>query len=157
MRASTLAIFPLTACASAVYREPGNVATATLRIENQGPPLFGYELEAHTYEDAAACGGRLRVASAKILPRGVAHTVRVAAGSDFTLTLRGTGGGPSRSDSCALAGTFKPMAGEHYAALFRAEERRCELLFLRQQTGAGGARRYIREASHRARTEPDCL
>ena len=157
MRASTLAIFLLAACAPAAYREPANVDTATLRIENQGPALFGYELEADTYEDAAACGGRLRVASAKALPRGVAHTVRVAAGTDFTLTIRAAGGGPSRGDSCALAGTFAPTAGEHYAAIFRADERKCELLLLRQQTVATGARRYVREVSYRERYDAACL
>ena len=156
MRASALAVVVIAACATAVYVEPSEGDTATLRIENQGPALFGYELDADTYQDAAACAGRLRVASAKALPRGVAHTVRVAAGTDFTLTLRGAGGGPSRSGSCAVAGTFTPAAGGHYAAMFRVEERKCELLFLRQQT-ASAARRYVREASYRPRAEPNCL
>lgn len=157
MRASALAILLLAGCAAPIYIEPSEGDTATLMIENQGPALFGYELEAYGYEDPPACVGHLRVASAKALPRGVAHTVRVAAGRDFTLTLKGTGGGPSRSDSCALAGTFTPAAREHYAAIFRADAHKCELLLLRQQTMASGARRYVREASYRPRAEPNCL
>jgi hypothetical protein len=158
MRASVLLIGLTTvACAPAAYLEPVDVDTATLRIENQGPAIFGYQLEADTYENAAACSRRLRLAAPRVLPRGVAHTVHVAAGADFTLTLRGMGGGASRSDSCALAGTFTPAAGERYVAIFRADERKCELLFLRQQTAAGGARRYVREASYRDRHEPACL
>jgi hypothetical protein len=86
------------------------------------------------------CACRLhRLASARALPRGVAH-VRVAADADFTLTLRGSGGG----------------AGERYAAIFRADGSKCELLFLRQQTAPAGARRYVREASYRPRQEPAC-
>jgi len=157
VRTSALALaFVVAGCAPAAYLEPVDVETATLRIENQGPAIFGYQLEADTYENAAACSGRLRVASARALPRGVAHTVHVAASADFTLTLRGTGGGASRGDACALAGTFTPSAGERYVAIFRADERKCELLFLRQQTAAGGARRYVREASYRPRQEPAC-
>jgi hypothetical protein len=155
MRASA-AVLLLVACAPAAYVEPSG-DTATLRIENQGPAIFGYQLEADTYEDAAACSGRLRLASAKALPRGVAHTVKVAADAEFTLTLRGSGGGASRNDSCALAGSFTPSAGERYVALFRAEDKKCELLFVRQQSAAGGARRYVREASYRERREPGCL
>jgi hypothetical protein len=157
MRASRLAlVLTAAACAPLAYVEPSGVDTASLRIENQGPAIFGYALEAVTYENAAACSGRLRVASAGALPRGVAHTVQVAAGADFTLTLRGTGGGASRSDSCALAGTFTPGAGERYVAIFRAEGSKCELLILRQQTAPGGARRYVRDASYRPRQEPAC-
>jgi len=158
MRASALAFaFATMACAPMTYIEPPEGDTATLRIENQGPAIFGYELEAFAYENPAACSGRLRLAGAKALPRGVAHNVHVAAGADFTLTLRATGGGASRSDSCALAGTLTPGAGERYIAIFRADERKCELLFLRQQTAAGGPRRYVREASYRERHELACL
>jgi len=158
MRASALALILATAgCAPAAYIEPAELATATLRIEHQGPAIFGYQLEADTYENAAACSGRLRVASPQALPRGVAHTVRVAADADFTLTLRGSGGGASRAESCTLAGTFRPGAGERYAAIFRVDERRCELLFLRQQATPSGARRYFPEASYRQRHEPACL
>ena len=118
MRTSALALaFVVAGCAPAAYLEPVDVETATLRIENQGPAIFGYQLEADTYENAAACSGRLRVASARALPRGVAHTVHVVASADFTLTLRGTGGGASRGDACALAGTFTPSAGERYVGL----------------------------------------
>jgi hypothetical protein len=91
------------------------------------------------------------------LPRGVVHTVRLAADAEFTLTIRGSGGGASRSDSCALAGSFIPAAGERYVVIFRAEERKCELLFVRQQSAPGGARRHVREASYRDRHEPACL
>src|SRR2546425_6673273 len=138
MRAKAMALaFAVIACAPVAYIEPLEGDTASLRIENQGPAIFGYQLEADTYENAAACSGRLRVASARALPRGVAHTVHVAASADFTLTLRGTGGGAARGDACALAGTFTPSAGERYVAIFRADERKCELLFLREQTAAG--------------------
>jgi hypothetical protein len=158
MRASTLAIaLTAAACAPMAYVEPSGIDTATLRIENQSPAIFGYELEADTYQDASACTGRLHVASARALPRGVAHAVRVAAGADFTLTLRGSGGGASRADSCTVAGTFTPGAGERYMAIFRVGERRCELLFVRQQTAPGGARRYVGDASYRDRHEPACL
>ncbi|HEY3073929.1 MAG TPA: hypothetical protein VGJ74_02020 [Burkholderiales bacterium] len=139
------------------YIEPSGVDTASLRIENQGPAIFGYELEAVTYENAAACSGKLRLTNARALPRGVTHTVQVAAGADFTLTLRGSGGGATRTDSCALAGTFTPGAGERYVAIFRADGSKCDLLFLRQQTAPGGARRYGRDASYRPRQEPACL
>lgn len=158
MRASAVAIVvAAVACAPAAYVEPSGVDTATLRIENQSPAIFGYELEADTYEDASVCTGRLRLASARALPRGVAHVVHVAAGADFTLTLRGSGGGAARADSCTVAGTFTPGAGERYAAIFRVAERRCELLFVRQQATPGGARRNVREASYRDRYEPACL
>jgi hypothetical protein len=158
MRARPLAIvLTAVACAPAAYLEPAGGDTATLRIENQSPAIFGYELDADTYQDASACTGRLRVASARALPRGVAHAVRVAAGTDFTLTLRGSGGGASRADSCTVAGTFTPGAGERYMAIFRVGERRCELLFVRQQTAPGGARRYVSEVSYRDRQEPACL
>jgi len=158
MRASTLAIaLTAAACAPMAYVEPSGVDTATLRIENQSPAIFGYQLEADTYKDASACTGKLRVASAQALPRGVAHAVHVAAGTDFTLTLRGSGGGASRADSCTVAGTFTPGAGERYVAIFRVGERRCELLFVHQQSVPGGARRNVREASYRERYEPACL
>lgn len=161
MRTSVLAVvlaavLITVGCAASAYIEPTGVDTATLRIENQGPAIFGYELEAETYGDGTACSGRLRLAAARALPRGVAHSVHVAADADFTLTLRGSGGGPSRTDSCALAGTFRPGAGERYLAIFRVDERRCELLFLRQQAVPGGARRYLPEASYRPRHEPAC-
>jgi len=158
MRAKAMALaFAVIACAPVAYIEPLEGDTASLRIENQGPAIFGYALEADTYENAAACSGRLRLAGAKTLQRGVAHTVRVAADGEFTLTLRGSGGGASRTDSCTLAGSFVPGAGEKYIAIFRAEERKCELLFVRQQSAPGGARRYVREASYRDRQEPACL
>ena len=158
MRTSALALaFVVAGCAPATYLEPVDVETATLRIENQGPAIFGYALEADTYQNAAACSGRLRLAGPEALPRGVAQTVRVAADAEFTLTLKGSGGGASRSDSCALAGSFVPGAGERYLAIFRAEERKCELLFVRQQAAPGSARRYVREASYRDRYEPACL
>jgi hypothetical protein len=73
------------------------------------------------------------------------------------LTLRGSGGGASRVDACALAGTFTPATGERYVVVFRAEERKCELLLLRQQATPGGARRYFPETSYRQRHEPACL
>jgi hypothetical protein len=142
------------ACAPVAYVEPVGVDISTLRIENQSPAIFGYELAADTYQDASACSGRLRLAGAAALPRGVLHTVRIAADHDFTLTLRGSGGGPSRADACTLAGTFRPSAGERYVAVFRVEERKCQLLFVRQQSSA---RRYVQEATYRDRHEPDCL
>ena len=158
MRAKAMALaFAVIACAPVAYIEPLEGNTASLRIENQGPAIFGYALEADTYQNAAACSGRLRLAGPEALPRGVAHTVRVAADAEFTLTLKGSGGGASRVDSCTLAGTFTPGAGERYIAIFRAEERKCELLFVRQQAAPGGARRYVREASYRDRYEPACL
>ena len=158
MRAKAMALaFAVIACAPVAYIEPPEGNTASLRIENQGPAIFGYTLEADTFENTAACTGRLRLAGSKALPRGVAHTVRVAADAEFTLTLKGSGGGASRVDSCTLAGTFTPVAGERYIAIFRAEERKCELLFVRQQAVPGGARRYVRETSYRDRYEPACL
>jgi hypothetical protein len=143
------------ACAPAAYVEPTGADTAILRIENQTSAVFGYELEADTYRDAAACAGRLRLADARALPRGVSHSAHVRAAAEFTLTLRGTGGGASRSDSCALAGTFTPVAGERYVAIFRSSARKCELVFAHQQSGA--ARRYGREASYRERYDAACL
>src|SRR2546426_6686042 len=78
MRAKGMALaFAVIACAPVAYIEPLEGDTASLRIENQGPAIFGYALEADTYENAAACSGRLRLAGAKTLQRGVAHTVRV--------------------------------------------------------------------------------
>ena len=127
MRAKAMALaFAVIACAPVAYIEPLEGDTASLRIENQGPAIFGYALEADTYENAAACSGRLRLAGAKTLQRGVAHTVRVAADGEFTLTLRGSGGGASRTDSCTLAGSFVPGAGEKYRQLigFRRDQRR---------------------------------
>ena len=49
----------------------------------------------------------------------------------------------------------RPARGERYAAIFRAEERKCELLLVKQSPG--GARRYLREASYRERHERACL
>ena len=155
MRASLLVVGMLTACAPAAYVEPTGADTAILRIENQTSAVFGYELEADTYQDARACAGRLRLAEARALPRGVSHNVHVRADADFTLTLRGTGGGASRSDSCALSGTFTPVAGERYVAIFRSGERKCELIFAHQQ--AAGGRRYAREPSYRERYDAACL
>src|SRR5438105_1948409 len=116
MRASTAGLLLLAACAPLPYAEPAGEEIATLRIENQSPAVFGYELEAIAYEDANACAGKRRVASTRELVRGVPHTLRVAADADFTLTLRASGGGASRGDSCTLAGTFRPARGERYAA-----------------------------------------
>lgn len=155
MRASLLAVGLLAACAPAAYVEPTSGDTAILRIENQTSALFGYELEADAYRDSAACAGRLRLAESRALPRGVSHNVRVPADTEFTFTLRGTGGGASRSDSCALAGTFTPVAGQRYVAIFRSAERKCELVFAHQQ--AAGGRRYAREPSYRERYDAACL
>ena len=59
MRASAMALgFAAMACAPVTYVEPLEGDTATVRIENQGPAIFGYELEAIAYENAAACSGR---------------------------------------------------------------------------------------------------
>lgn len=159
LRASlcALLIAALAGCESAAYVEPSGADTASLRIENQGPAIFGYELEADTYADPAACRDRLRLAGRRDLPRGAARSVHVAANNDFTLTLRGTGGGASRGDSCTLAATFRPSPGELYVAVFRAERRRCELLLVRQQSAPGGGRRYVDERSYRPRYEPACL
>lgn len=155
VRASLLAVGLLAACAPAAYLEPTGAGTAILRIENQTSAIFGYELEADTYRDSGACAGRLRLADSRALPRGVSHNVHIRADTEFTLMLRGTGGGASRSDSCALAGTFTPAAGERYVAIFRSDERKCELIFAHQQTAAG--RRYAREPSYRERFDAACL
>lgn len=144
----------LAACAPAAYVEPAGGETALLRIENQTAAIFGYEIEADAYQDAASCAGRLRVADPRALPRGVSHTVHVPAGVEFTLTFRATGGGASGAESCTVAGTFTPAAGERYVAIFRSE-RKCELIFAHQQTQAG--RRYVREPSYRERYEAACL
>ena len=154
-RASLIALGLVAACAPAAYVEPTGADTAILRIENQTSAIFGYELEADTYRDAGACAGRLRLADSRALPRGVSHNVRVRADSEFTLMLRGTGGGAARNDSCALAGTFTPIAGERYVAIFRSGERKCELVFAHQQSG--GPRRYSREPSYRERYDAACL
>lgn len=151
----TFAVMALGACAPAAYMEPTGGATATLRIENETAAVFGYELDADTYSDAAACAGRLRIADARALLRGVPRTVRVAADAEFTLTFRGSGGGASRAESCAVAGTFRPVAGERYVAIFRSNLQKCELVFAHQQSA--GARRYSREASYRERFEAACL
>ena len=145
----------LAACAPAAYVEPSGGDTAILRIENQTAAIFGYELEADAYQDAAACAGRLRIADARALPRGVSHSVRVRADAEFTLTFHATGGGASRGEACAVAGTFTPVAGERYVAIFRSGERKCELVFAHQQ--AGGGRRYAREPSYRERYDATCL
>jgi hypothetical protein len=155
VRASLLAVGLLAACAPAAYVEPTGGDTAILRIENQTSAIFGYELEADTYQDAAACAGRLRLADARALPRGVSHNVHVRADAQFTLLLRGTGGGASRGDSCVLAGTFTPAAGGRYVAIFRSGERKCELIFAHQQAAA--VRRYVREPSYRERYDAACL
>src|SRR6185369_7637119 len=109
----------------------------------------GYELEADTYKDAATCSGRLLIADARALPRGVSHSVHVRPDAEFTLTFHGSGGGASRTESCAVAGTFKPSAGERYVAIFRSGQQKCELVFAHQQDGS--ARRYARESSYRDR------
>ena len=147
----------LAACAPAMYVVPPGTQTASLRIENQSPPIFAYELEADTFQDSGSCSGRLLVASPRELPQRVPHTVQVASGSAFTLLLRASGGGASRAESCVLAGTFTPLPGEHYVALFRVAERRCELLLLRQQSSPGGGRRYVDEATYRERRDAACL
>ena len=154
-RASLVTVGFIAACAPAAYVEPTSGGTAILRIENQTSAVFGYELEADTYRDAGACAGRLRLADSRALPRGVSHNVLLRADSEFTLMLRGTGGGASRSDACALAGTFTPLVGERYVAIFRSGERKCELIFAHQQ--AGGGRRYAREPSYRERFDAACL
>lgn len=151
-----LAVIALVACAPAAYVEPAGGETATLRIENETAAIFGYELEADTYSDAGACAGRLRIADARALPRGVPRNLRVSADAEFTLTFRGSGGGASRADSCAVAGTFRPLAGERYAAIFRSTQQKCELVFAVLQSGSS-ARRYVREPSYRERFEPACL
>ena len=145
----------LAACVPAAYVEPTGGDTAILRIENQTAAIFGYELEADTYRDGMTCAGRLRLADAHAFPRGVSHSVHVAADAAFTLSFLGTGGGASRSDSCALAGTFMPRAGERYVAIFRSGERKCELIFAHQQPGGG--RRFAREPSYRERYDAACL
>ena len=155
MRAIALAFIALGGCAPLPYVEPAGGETATLRIENQTAAVFGYELEADTYKDAATCAGRLRIADARALPRGVAHNLRVGAAAEFTLTFRGSGGGASRAESCAVAGTFTPVAGERYVAIFRSGQQKCELVFAHQQPG--GARRYAREPSYRDRFDAACL
>jgi hypothetical protein len=147
----------LAACADPAYVEPSGPGTASLRIENQGPPVFGYELEADTYQEPSACRGRLVLASARTLAHGLPYVVRVVAQAPFTLTLRASGGGPSRGDACVLAGTFTPSAGERYLAIFRAQSGKCELVFVHQQATRGGARRYVDEPSYRPRSEPACL
>lgn len=154
MRAHASLLLMLAGCAPAAYVEPAGSETAILRIENQTAPVFGYDLEADTYQDGASCAGRLRIADARALPRGVAHTVHVRADAEFTLTFRATGGGAWRAESCAVAGTFTPVAGERYVAIFRSEGK-CELVFARQQ--AAGGRRYAREPSYRERFEAACL
>ena len=150
-----LAVIALAGCAPAAYVAPGGAETATLRIENQTAAVFGYELEADTYKDASKCAGLLRIADARALPRGVSYNVPVRAGADFTLIFRGTGGGPSRGESCVVAGTFTPVAGERYVAIFRSGQQKCELVFAHQQSGGG--RRYAREPSYRDRYEAACL
>ena len=151
----TLALIALGACAPLAYVEPTDGETATLRIENETAAVFGYELEADTYNDSAGCAGRLRIADARALLRGVPRTVRVRSDAEFTLTFRGSGGGASRAESCAVAGTFRPVAGERYVAIFRSSPQKCELAFAHQQSG--GARRYVREPSYRERFEAACL
>jgi hypothetical protein len=155
MRASAFAAAALAGCASAVYVEPSGPTSASLRFENQGPPIFGYELTAQTYTDPAACNGKLLIASG--LKRGVTHTVRVPADTQFTFSLKAAGGGASRGDACVLAGSFVPRAGVRYVAVFRAEERKCDVLFVRQDVTPAGARRNVDEPSYRARREPACL
>src|SRR5258706_12457050 len=155
VRASLVALGLVAGCAPAAYVEPTGDGTAILRIENQTSAVFGYELEADTYRDAGTCAGRLRLADSRALPRGVSHNVHLRADSEFTLMLRGTGGGASRNDACALAGTFTPIAGERYVAIFRSGERKCELVFAHQQ--ATGGRRYAREPSYRERYDAPCL
>ena len=150
-----LVLIAIGGCSPAAYVEPTAGDSATLRIENQTAAVFGYELEADTYKDAATCAGRLLIADSRALPRGVSHSVRVGAGAEFTFTFRGTGGGASRGESCAVAGTFRPVAGERYVAIFRSGQQKCELVFARQQSG--GARRYAREPSYRERFEAACL
>ena len=154
--AGALGALLIVACANPLYVEPTGRPTATLRLENQGPPIFGYEVEAFGYEDAASCRGRLRRA-AQPLARGAVQRVQIAAGTDFTVTLRASGGGAARADNCTLAGTFTPSAGERYLAIFRLQEGKCDLLFVHQQTAASGARRYVDDPSYRRRGEPPCL
>lgn len=150
------ATFLLAGCASPLYVEPAGVPTATLRLENQGPQIFGYEVQAFGYADGAACRGRLRLAPRPLTP-GIVQSVQVAGGTDFTLTLHAAGGGAARADSCTLAGTFRPSAGERYVAIFRLAAGKCDLLFVHQQTAPGGARRYVHDPSYRVRDEPACL
>jgi len=154
-RVSAVALALVAGCAPAPYVEPSEVDSAALRIENQTAAVFGYELEADTYKEATTCAGRLVIADTRTLPRGVSRSVRVTAGAEFTLTFRGTGGGASRGESCAVAGTFKPIAGERYVAIFRSGQQKCELVFAHQQSGS--ARRYAREPSYRDRHEAACL
>jgi len=153
-RAAVVTFVFVAGCAPAAYVEPSAGNSATLKIENQTAAIFGYELEADTYKDAAACTGRLRIADTRALPRGVSYTVRVRTDADFTLTFRGSGGGASRAESCTVAGTFRPVAGERYVAIFRSGQK-CELVFAHQQ--AGGGRRYAREPSYRERFDAPCL
>ncbi len=145
----------LAACAPALYVEPTGSDTALLRIENQTSAIFGYEVEADTYQDAGSCAGRLLVADTHALQRDVSHSVRIRADAEFTVTFRATGGGASREESCAVAGTFKPVAGERYLAIFRSRQHRCELIFARQQIQSGS--RYAREPSYRERYDAACL
>jgi hypothetical protein len=146
----------LIGCASALYVEPSGVPTATLRLENQGPPVFGYELEVFAYEDALACRGRVRLAPRPLTP-GIAHSVRVAAGIPFAFALRATGGGAARADNCTLAGSFTPRAGERYIAIFRLPQGKCDLLFVHQEAAPGSGRRYVDDATYRPRNAAECL
>jgi hypothetical protein len=145
----------MTACAPAGYVEPTGDDTALLIIENQGPIVFGYELEAATFRDAVACSGRLRIGEHIASSRGSTQRARISAGGNFTVQLRGTGGGASGGEACAVATTFRPLAGERYTALFRLEERRCELLIVRQRPLAAGGGRFPERQL--ARREPGCL
>lgn len=151
----TLAVMALGACAPDAYVEPTGGETAILRIENDTAAVFGYELEADTYNDATNCAARLRIADARALLRGVPRNVRIRADTEFTLTFLGSGGGASRGDSCAVAGTFRPAAGERYVAIFRSNQQKCELVFAHLESGA--TRRYAREPSYRERFEAACL
>lgn len=145
----------LAACAPSGYVEPTGEDTALLIIENQGPIVFGYELEAATFRDPVACSDRLRIGEHIASSRGSTQRARIAAGGYFTVQLRGTAGGASGGEACAAATTFRPLAGERYVALFRVEGYKCELLIARQRPLAAGGGRFPERQL--ARREAACL
>lgn len=155
MRLIGLVAAALAACAPAAYVEPTGDDAATLTIENQGPVVFGYELEPAAFLDAPACSGRLRMGQRVASSRGATLRTHVPAGADFTLALRATGGGAAGADACAAAVSFRPLAGGRYLAVFRVEEGKCEVTILRQRALAAGGGRFPER--QRSRREPACL
>ncbi len=154
MKRIVLTAVLLSACAQAKYVEPTGDDAATLILENQGPVVFGYQLHAAAFRDPLACAGRQSIGQPVASSRGSTLRTHVLPGADFTLGVRGTGGGAAGGDACAAAVSFRPAPRERYVAVFRLDDGKCELTVLRQRPlAAGGGRVPERQLTRR---EPDC-